>query len=328
MKEGLLALLACPRCRGLLDCADPVRGEGAEIETASLACRGCGEAFPVRGGIPRFVPDDGYGGSFGMQWNLFRTEQLDSATDAAESRRRLHSEIDGDASWLAGKTVLEAGCGAGRFLEVAAAAGATVVGVDLTRAVDAAALTVKGRPNAHVVQASIYELPFRDGVFDLCYSIGVIQHTPDPARSLESLPRVVKPGGRVAVTIYERRPWTLFNGKYLVRPLTTRMPRQLLLLMIRVAAPVLFPVLDVLYRVPLLGRTLAFIIPFADYTKVPDMRYSDRYRAAVLDTFDMLSPTYDQPQTREEVEAALLRAGVEGTRRLATPGLTIVGSRR
>jgi len=327
MKEELLQLLACPRCRGGLKCVDPL-GAGAEIESASLVCCSCGEAFPVRAGIPRFVPDDGYGGSFGMQWNIFRTEQLDSATDAGESGRRLHSEIDADASWLAGKTVLEAGCGAGRFLEVAAASGATIVGVDLTRAVEAAALTVKKHPNAHVVQASIYELPFRDGVFDLCYSIGVIQHTPDPARSIESLPRVVKPGGRVAVTVYERRRWTLLNAKYLVRPLTSRMPQGLLLLMIRIAAPVLFPVLDILYRVPIFGRVFAFVIPFADYTKVPDMRYFSRYRAAVLDTFDMLSPAYDQPQTRDEVEAALIRAGVEGTRRLATPGLTIVGSRR
>lgn len=328
MKEALLALLACPRCRAPLDCVDAVRGEGNEIESASLSCRGCREAFPVRGGIPRFVPDDGYGGSFGMQWNLFRTEQLDSATDADESRRRLHSEIDGDAAWLAGKTILEAGCGAGRFLEVAAASGATVVGVDLTRAVDAAALTVKGRPNAHVVQASIYELPFRDGAFDLCYSIGVIQHTPDPARSLEALPRVVKSGGRVAVTVYERRPWTMLNTKYLVRPLTRRMPQRLLLLLIRISAPFLFPILDILFRVPLFGRMAAFVIPFADYSGVASMSYFDRYRAAVLDTFDMLSPAFDQPQTRTEVESALIRAGLEGTRRLPTSGLTIVGSRR
>lgn len=328
MKEALIALLACPRCRGVLDCVGEVRDGAGEIDSASLSCRDCRAAFPVRGGIPRFVPDDGYGGSFGMQWNLFRTEQLDSATDADESRRRLHSEIDGDAAWLAGKTILEAGCGAGRFLEVAAASGATVVGVDLTHAVDAAALTVKGRPNAHVVQASIYELPFRDGVFDLCYSIGVIQHTPDPARSLEALPRVVKSGGRVAVTVYERRPWTLLNAKYLVRPLTSRMPQWLLLSLIRLAAPVLFPIVDVAYRVPLIGRMLAFAIPFADYTTVSDMRYFDRYRASVLDTFDMLSPAYDQPQTRAEVETALNRAGVTETRRLSTPGLTIVGSRR
>lgn len=327
MKEALLELLACPRCRGVLNCVDAVHGEGTEIESASLVCRACGAAFPVRGGIPRFVPDDGYGGSFGMQWNLFRTEQLDSATGAKESRRRLYLETDADAAWLAGKTVLEAGCGAGRFLEVAAASGAVVVGVDLTRAVDAAALTVKGRPNAHVVQASIYELPFRDGTFDLCYSIGVIQHTPDPSRSLGALPRVVKPGGRVAVSMYERRPWTLLNAKYLVRPLTKRLPQGLLLLMIRIAAPMLFPVLDVLYRVPLFGRALAFAVPFADYTSVPDMRYFDRYRAAVLDTFDMLSPAYDQPQTRAEVEMALARAGVVKTRRLPTQGLTIVGSR-
>lgn len=328
MKPGLPELLACTRCRGVLDCVEAARGQGLEIETASLICRGCGAVFPVRGGIPRFVPNDGYGESFGMQWNEFRTEQLDSSTASDVSRGRLYAEIDADPAWLSDKLVLEAGCGAGRFLEVAAASGAMVIGMDLTRAVDAAALTVKRFPNAHVVQASIYELPFRDGTFDLCYSIGVIQHTPDPARSLEALPRVVKPRGRVAVTVYERRPWTLLNTKYLVRPLTSRMPRGLLLTLIKISAPVLFPVLDVLFRVPFFGRALAFVVPFADYTPAAGMRYMDRYRAAILDTFDMLSPAFDQPQTRAEVERALGRAGIEHMRRLRTPGLAIVGSRR
>lgn len=327
MKNELIELLVCPRCHGTLNCVEAVRGSGAEIESARLVCGSCNLEFPVRGGIPRFVPDDGYGESFGMQWNHFRTQQLDSATNAGESRRRLYEEIDADAHWLAGKRVLEVGCGAGRFLEVVAAADAAVIGVDLTRAVDAAALTVKDYPNAHVVQASMYELPFRDNAFDLCYSIGVIQHTPDPAKSLEALPRVVRRGGRIAVSMYERRPWTLLNSKYLIRPVTSRMPRGLLLFIIKVVAPVLFPVLDILYRVPFLGRICAFIVPFADYTHVPDMRYFDRYRAAVLDTFDMLSPAYDQPQTRVDAEAALTRAGVETMRRIPSPGLTIVGTK-
>lgn len=326
MKEALLELLACPRCRGPLSCRD-AQNKGAEIDSAVLVCAGCNRSFPVRKGIPRFVPDDDYGASFGLQWNLFRSEQLDSATRADVSSRRFYSEIGVDGAWLATKRVVEIGCGAGRFLEIAAASGAIVVGVDLTRAVDAAAVTVAGRPNAHVVQASVYELPFRDGAFDLCYSIGVIQHTPNPAQALEALPRVVKRGGRVAVTVYERRPWTRLNAKYLVRPLTSRLPHGVLLGLIRMAAPVLFPVLDLLYRLPGVGRLLAFSIPFADYTKVSGMTYGDRYRAAILDTFDMLSPRFDFPQTRTEVEGALRRAGVEVSARLPTSGLTIVGSR-
>ena len=50
----------------------------------------------------------------------------------------------------------------------------------------------------------------------------IIQHTPDPQGALRSLPRVQREGGRLAATIYERKKWTLFYAKYLVRWATKR----------------------------------------------------------------------------------------------------------
>jgi SAM-dependent methyltransferase len=327
MNDALLELLACPKCGGDLGVSSESRTDAGAVREGILHCRACPVDYPVRAGIPRFVPDDGYADSFGLQWTLFRSEQLDSHTDACESSRRFFSETGTTPAGLAGRRVLEVGCGAGRFLEVAAPVAGLVVGVDLSRAVEAAAKTVAAHPNARLVQASVYALPFKPGVFDLCYSIGVVQHTPDPAAALAALPRLVKPKGRVAVTVYERRAWTKLNAKYLVRPLTRRLPKGVLLALIRLAAPLLFPVTDALYRVPHLGRLLAFAVPFADYTKVPGLRYGDRYRAAILDTFDMLSPRYDQPQTREEVERALSQGGGVSFERLASTGLTIVARR-
>ena len=102
--------------------------------------------------------------------------------------------IDGAPSnWWNGKTVLDAGCGAGRFLEVSSRnRECDVVGVDLSSAIDAAQETVSGRSNVHLVQASIFELPFRPRSFDGVYCIGVIQHTPDPKAAVQSLADVVE----------------------------------------------------------------------------------------------------------------------------------------
>jgi predicted rRNA methylase YqxC with S4 and FtsJ domains len=61
---------------------------------------------------------------------------------------------------LDGKVVLDAGSGAGRFLDVASGSKADVVGVDLTEAVDAARESLRGRDNVHLVQASLYERRF------------------------------------------------------------------------------------------------------------------------------------------------------------------------
>lgn len=327
MKLALLELLACPECGGNLDCRSTESDERGDVLAGELVCRGCSSAFPVRAGIPRFVPGDDYASSFGLQWNQFRREQLDSDTGAGLSRQRFFAETGLHESELGGMRVLDAGCGAGRFLEIASAYGCKVVGVDISSAVEAAAETVRDRPNAQVVQASILALPFKSGAFDLCYSIGVLQHTPNAQEAAAALPRVVRAGGRVAVTVYERKPWTLLNAKYLIRPLTRRLNPRLLLGLVKVAVTVLFPLTDLLFRIPLLGRVFSFVIPICDYSRVTKLGYLQRYRAVVLDTFDMLSPTYDRPMTRSELEGALVRAGVHGIRRMSSIGLTLVGEK-
>jgi SAM-dependent methyltransferase len=326
MKRALLDILACPACHGSLACtAEGVEGE--DVLEGVLECRNCRVAYPVRRGIPRFVDDDNYAASFGLQWNRFRTTQLDSASGAGLSAARFRSETGWTPEWLDGKLVLDAGCGAGRFLEIAAEAGAQVVGLDISSAVDAARVNVARFPNAHLVQASLYAPPFRPGVFDACYCIGVLQHTPDPRRTLESLPRVLKDGGRVVVVAYERKAWTRLSTKYLIRPLTRRMTKPALLSAIRWSMPVLFAATELLFRIPLLGRAFRFLIPVSNYTGERSLSMRDRYHWAILDTFDALSPAFDQPQTAPEVTQALAGAGIVDIRRRPAPGVTVEGTK-
>ena len=298
------------------------------MQTGILTCAGCSTSFPIESGIPRFVPRDNYASSFGYQWTTFKFVQIDSRSGLPLSERRWYAETGWTKDWLDKKWVLDVGCGAGRFLDVASKASCDVVGVDISQAIDAAAVTMKGRPNVHLVQASIYELPFRSGAFDGCYCIGVIQHTPDPEKALRSLPRVLAPRGRITVTIYERKPWTLLYAKYLVRPLTKRLNKKVLLVAIKVLMPVLFPLTEVLFRIPYAGRLMAFLIPVANYVQMPELSLRQRYEWAILDTFDMLSPQYDLPMTQEEGERALRAEGLVEIRRLDNPGLNFVGERR
>ena len=325
MNRSLLDILACPACHSPLVASEEA-GDGTRITSGQLACGSCRTTYPIRNGIPRFV-DEGYAGSFGMQWNRFRTTQLDSASGVQLSTERFYAETGWTREWLRGKLVLDAGCGAGRFMEVAADAGARVVGVDLSSAVEAAALNMRRFPNVDIVQASLYALPFRPGAFDACYCIGVLQHTPDPARTLSSLPPAIRAGGRVAVVAYERKRWTRLHVKYLVRPLTRRMTDTVLLRAIQWTMPVMFAVSEVLFRLPGVGRLFRFLIPVANYVDEPRLSLRQRYDWAILDTFDMLSPMYDQPQTAEGMVGALSRAGVGELHRRPTAGLTIVGVR-
>ena len=306
-------------------CVAEGRSPSGEIETGNLECQQCGKSYPIKGGIPRFVPEDNYAASFGYQWNRFRSQQIDSVNGTEISKKRFYSETGWTPDWLHGKWILDAGCGAGRFLDVASNNDCEVVGIDISNATDAARSTLVERKNVHLVQGSIYEMPFRQHAFDGCYSIGVIQHTPEPLRSVAALPRMIEAGGRIAVTIYERKPLTFLYSKYLLRPLTKRIDKTMLLRAIERSMRFLFPLTNVLFRVPLLNRVFAFAIPVANYVDEPALSSKQRYDWAILDTFDMLSPAYDQPQTEQEVTAALSGEGIIEISRLPNPGLNLVG---
>jgi len=327
MRGRLLEILACPTCHATLACEPPPRDRDDDVVDGTLRCAGCAASYPIVRGIPRFVPSQDYAASFGYQWTTFAREQIDAANGSRQSEARLRGETGWSPESLAGRWVLDAGCGAGRFVEVASRFGWEVVGVDISDAVDAAAANVAGRPNVHLVQASLFALPLRDASMDACYCIGVVQHTPDPERAVRALPRVLEPGAPIALTVYERRRFTTLNAKYLVRPLTRRIGDRALLALVRAAMPVLFPLTELAFRIPGLGRLFRFAIPVANYVEKRDLSLAERYRWAVLDTFDMLSPRFDAPQREEDVRRALAESGVVDVERRPHPGLNLVGRR-
>ncbi len=301
MKKFLRDILVCPKCGGTFD-VETTEVIGDEIIEGELTCTRCRVVYPIRRSIARFVPRENYSSSFGFQWNLFRRDQLDKFSGTTLSRDRFLKETEWNAESLRGKLLIDIGCGAGRFTEIALSLGARVVAVDLSSAVDACQKNFDGHPNLSVLQASLFELPLRMGAADGLYCIGVIQHTPDPETAIKLLPAYVRSGGRVALTVYTKKWSTLFYGKYLVRVFTKRMDDRALLFLIRLSMPLLFPLTDVLFRLPGLGRVFAFLMPVANYVAQPQLRdWKTRYRWAVLDTYDMLAPAYDSPQTVSDV---------------------------
>jgi ubiquinone/menaquinone biosynthesis C-methylase UbiE len=106
------------------------------------------------------------------------------------------------------RDLLEIGVGMGAdHLEWAKAAPRSLTGVDLTRpaiAVTHERLVLHGL-RSRLLVTDAERLPFRDASFDLVCSWGVVYHSPDTAAAVREIARVLRPGGRARVMIYQRR---------------------------------------------------------------------------------------------------------------------------
>jgi ubiquinone/menaquinone biosynthesis C-methylase UbiE/uncharacterized protein YbaR (Trm112 family) len=328
MHEPALNLLRCPSCGARLTPRDGATNAASEVE---LSCEQEGRAFPVRDGIPRFVDSDSYAESFGFQWQRFDKVQLDSHNQTRFSEERFTAITGWGDAGLRGHLVLDAGCGAGRFAEVVAAKyGARLVAMDLSRAVDACAANLHPAPFL-VCQASLLQPPFTNATFDFVYCIGVIQHTPDPERAVRALCRLVKPGGRIGLWIYER-DWKSYLGtlgfKWLLRPVVCRLRRGIQLKLCELLVAVFFPVLWPLKRLGWPGKVVMRLLPVASAHLQHVPLTKNLFRDwLVLDTFDMYSPVYDQPQRFETVRRILEDEGFTDLCRHPHGGIAVTALR-
>ena len=309
MKTELLELLRCPQTGQKLHLENCDENTLA-IEDGWLISDDGQHRYPIIRGIPRFVPQSNYADNFGMQWNHFRQTQLDSFSGHPISTERFWQATGWLPEKLKNQWVLDVGCGAGRFAEVALLAGAKVVALDYSSAVDACFANLKHHPNLHVVQGDIYALPFAPEAFPFVYSLGVLQHTPDVAKAFAALPPMVQEGGSLCADFYWKRIRTMLQAKYFFRPLTKRMGQPKLFRVLERWVPTLLAISQALGRVPLIGSGLKRIVPIADYTGIFPLSDQQLREWALLDTFDMLAPAYDNPQSAATIKGWFELAGL------------------
>jgi SAM-dependent methyltransferase len=275
------SILRCPSCQA--NVTDDAEG---------MQCASCHRKFPLVNGVLRFVDKQQYAGSFGFQWLKHDREQLDS-DGSTRSEQDLTFKTGLTKADFAGKLVLDVGCGMGRYAEVVSRWGATVVGIDLSAAVEAAARNLADR-DVTILQADVFALPFAPESFDFIYSMGVLHHTPSCENAFKTLPQYLKPGGGIAVWLYSGyHKWYRMSDVY--RKITRRMPTGMLHPLCYVAVP-MYGIHKVLRAIPLVGKAgsglLKYLLPMS-FNPDPEWR--------VLDTFDWYSPWYQSKHTYEEV---------------------------
>jgi 2-polyprenyl-3-methyl-5-hydroxy-6-metoxy-1,4-benzoquinol methylase/uncharacterized protein YbaR (Trm112 family) len=288
-----------------------------EILEALLSCS-CGLDYPVLDGIPRLlrnareeypeffarhglsaggakvdgppVADRRSARSFRLQWQIYREgDHTWFKDDHGLRKREFLDNLDTTPEELAGATVLDAGCGNGELTRSFAEHGPEVVAMDFSRSVEGARqrLFDKGFPvshRVHYLQGNVLELPLLPRSFDMVHSSGVLHHTPSTYRAFRSVSKAVKPGGKLYVQLYRRRPTWIHVINVALRAVTSRLPMGLLYGLCYVATPV--------------HATLSRLVHFLRRETAPP-RATARERAVQM--FDNYSPKYQFRHTVPEV---------------------------
>ena len=316
MKKEHLRYLRCPECKNELSINAVDSEHNEKIEEGELCCTTCNALYPIINYIPRFVPVENYASGFGLQWNIHVSTQYDNHTGLPLSENRFFNATNWPRT-LNGELILEAGSGSGRFTEHAVKTGAMVISFDYSNAVEANYNHNGDKDNLLIVQADIMSPPTPPYSFDKIFCFGVLQHTPAPHKSFLSLTQQLKPAGSLVVDVYKKNKLGKFLSftpapptKYYIRPITTRMDPGRLYENIKSYINFMWPICKIINKIPKFGRNINWMLLVADHGNL-DISDNQAKQWAYLNTFDMLAPRYDSPQTLSTVKQWFSTAQLE-----------------
>ncbi|MEH6567316.1 MAG: bifunctional 2-polyprenyl-6-hydroxyphenol methylase/3-demethylubiquinol 3-O-methyltransferase UbiG [Halopseudomonas sp.] len=127
---------------------------------------------------------------------------------------------------LAGKEVLDVGCGGGILAEAMAQRGATVTGIDMGEAPLSVARLHQLESGVAVDYAQSTAEEFAElhaGRFDVVTCLEMLEHVPDPGSVIRACAKLVKPGGHVFFSTINRNPksflFAIVGAEYVLRML-------------------------------------------------------------------------------------------------------------
>jgi SAM-dependent methyltransferase len=291
--------LRCPRC------GEPVT---INADAGDVNCKN-GHWYVERNGYLDFsqsatddTTDRTYA-SFGYEWNTF---------DDVRSEDEAAAEVyfrDVDLEGLRGKIGLDAGCGKGRYTRFVAEHIESLVALDGSSAVEAAARNLKEFPGVTVVKSDLRAALFGPESFDFIESLGVLHHLADPEEGFRQLVTYLAPGGQILLYLYSR-PSTAG-----VRATALKLATALRKVTVRLPHPVLKalcgPIAALLYAGVVVPGRFGARRGIRGLADLPMDLYRDLpLRALVLDTFDRLSAPVEFRYVWSDLEPWFTRAGL------------------
>lgn len=318
MHPRFLDILCCPETREALALEAQVTLQNGTVWAGALRSPS-GAQYPIVRGVPRFVAREQYTASFGWEWERWPRVQFESENAGrpmAGHTTRMWERITGAGiEDVSGRTIVDFGCGPGRFLDVVRRKGGTAVGIDLSAAVDAARTNFGDDPDVLIVQGDLLRPPFREGAFDGGFTVGVLHHTPQPEEGLKALARCVRPGGWVSCCVYPSGGFYDYTSVRRFRRLHHKLFGTFeylpALMYSYVAAYLIAPVFQALK-----SFGLRRVVDWVERNWVVSLWLRDA-QWRVLDTFDAITPEIATTHTEAEVAEWMAAAGCEAVRRTA-----------
>jgi ubiquinone/menaquinone biosynthesis C-methylase UbiE/uncharacterized protein YbaR (Trm112 family) len=304
MRRELLEYLRCPATHSRLQLVPFEEDDRGNVTTGLLSAGP--HIYPIIAGVPSMLPNnvpphfaeqaraagidigphvsarkDDW--SFSDEWSAFFNKKVTRTWiwDIQARQRMFFAETGIQRDALAGKFVLDAGCGNGQLTDAIGNATAVCIGLDFSTSVFHAE---KERVSArtHFVRGDLANPPFDARTFDLIYCSGVLHHTPNTRATFASVSRLAKDRGIFYCWLYrfDSRPLALFYAVIteIIRPFASRAPRWLRDLIVKTWAAGLW----LGYRITGRGR-------------------NHSYEELVVASYDVLTPRHASRHTPVEV---------------------------
>jgi len=247
--------------------------------------------------------------SFGEEWKAFHG----FAEAEIEKLGNEYFDIVTPEMLNSRTTVLEVGCGSGRFLKYLSTRAGFIVGVDPSEAVFAADQLLGPDDRVVLVKASANDLPFKDASFDFVYSIGVLHHIPDTFKAMQACVDKLKPGGHFFTYLYydlDNRGAafrSVFQLSNLVRKGVSRLsPRPKRAICNLLAVGVYMPFVGLCRLLKSVG------VKESVRRKIPLFGYENKSFYIIRnDALDRFGTPLEQRFTKEKVRDMMERAGLE-----------------
>lgn len=246
--------------------------------------------------------------SFGEEWQKF-----DSFDDRDFQRLgQMYFDILPPSMVSKTSTLLDVGCGTGRWSKYLAGKVGFVDCVDPSKAIFVADKMMKDYDNVRLTKASANALPFEDNQFDMVMSIGVLHHIPDTLGAMKECVKKVKPGGYFYVYLYysfENRSLLykgMFEVTHLLRKVVSSLPAKL--------KRIVCDFLAVFVYMPFVLMSRFFhaigMKKFAKWIVLSDYR-DKSFHIIRNDSLDRFGTKLEQRFSKKEIESMMNESGVK-----------------